>query len=142
MIDLSKHENRSNYCNNKMTIITMSYSCCSSIPKCRKWKWVRFFCFVASPRWLTNFIKDYKISYRRVIRFLFKKEIKSLEILWNLRYNFKFWCSQFQLSITLTLLLIRIKMVTNIELMFQERTSEKKVELYIDDLNKITYYTA
>jgi len=35
--------------------------------------------FAASPRWLTNFIKDFKISNCRVIRHLSKKEIKSPE---------------------------------------------------------------
>lgn len=35
------------------------------------------FHFVASPRWMTNFMKSHRISNRRVIRYLFKKEIKS-----------------------------------------------------------------
>ena len=59
-------------------------------------------------------------------------------------YNFKLWCSQFQPTITL-ILLSRIKPVANIELISRTytHTSEKKVELCIDDLNKITYsYTA
>jgi len=47
------------------------------------------FRFVASSRWLTNFIKNYGTSNRRVTRYLSKKEVKSPEEVMNSAIQFQ-----------------------------------------------------
>lgn len=104
------------------------------------------FRFVASSRWLTDFMKNYRISNRRVIRYLSKKEIKSPEEIMKSAIQFQTliqsistdYNSDFIINTDQTGCEYRVNVSRT-----YTHTGEKAVELYIGDLNKIIHsYTA
>jgi len=104
------------------------------------------FRFVASSRWLTDFIKTSRISNRRVIRYVSKREIKSPDEIIKSAIQFQNliqsisndYNSDFIINTDQTGCEYRV----NVSRTYTHK-GEKAVELYIGDLNKITHsYTA
>jgi len=104
------------------------------------------FRFVASPRWLSNFINAYRISNRRVTRYLSKKEIQSPKEILNSAIQFQNlilsistdYNSEFIINTDQTGCEYRVNVART-----YTHTNEKTVELFMGDLNKITHsYTA
>lgn len=104
------------------------------------------FQFTASASWLTNFIKNYGISNRRVVRYVSKKEIKSPEEISKSAIQFQNliqvistdYDSDYIINTDQTGCEYRV----NVSRTYTHK-GEKTVELFIGDLNKITHsYTA
>lgn len=101
--------------------------------------------FVASSRWLTDFIKNYGILNRSVTRYLSKKEIKSPEVM-NSEIQFQNLIQSISINYNSDFIIntdqTGCEYRVNVSRTYTH-TGEKTVELYIGDLNKITHsYTA
>lgn len=104
------------------------------------------FKFSASTSWLTNFIKNYKISNRRVVRYISKKEMQSPEQISKSAIHFQNliqlisadYDSDYVINTDQTGCEYRVNVSKT-----YTHTGEKTVELFLGDINKITHsYTA
>ncbi|XP_025154118.1 uncharacterized protein LOC112588423 [Harpegnathos saltator] len=102
------------------------------------------FRFVASNTWLTSFLHEYKISNRRVVRYLSKREIISPQAVMEYAVHFQElirsispdYDPDFIVNSDQTGCEYRVNVA-------RTYTGEKFVQLYIGDLNKVTHsYTA
>lgn len=104
------------------------------------------FHFVASSRWLTNFMKNYRISNRRVIRYLSKNEIKSSEEVLKSAIQFQnliqYISTDYNFDFIINTDQTGCEYRANVSRTYTHN-GKKTVELYIGDLNKVThFYTA
>lgn len=115
-------------------------------PKQESEEHINVFHFVASSTWLTNFLHEYRISNRRVVRYISKKEAISPEAVIKS-------AEEFQTLIQVILLDYDPDFVINTDQTGCEyrvnvsrtytHTGQKLVQLYIGDLNKVSHsYTA
>jgi hypothetical protein len=104
------------------------------------------FHFVASSTWLTNFLHDYRISNRRVVRYVSKKEAITPEVVIKSAKQFQTliqaispdYDPDFVINTDQTGCEYRVNVSRT-----YTHTGEKLVQLYIGDLNKVSHsYTA
>lgn len=104
------------------------------------------FRFVASSTWLTDFIKLYRISNRRVTRYISKKEIKSPDEIMNSAIQFQTLIQSISPEYNADFIIntdqTGCEYRTNVFRTYTHK-GEKLVEISIGDLNKVTHsYTA
>ncbi|XP_032675579.1 uncharacterized protein LOC116846167 isoform X2 [Odontomachus brunneus] len=100
------------------------------------------FRFVASNSWLTSFIREYKISSRRVVRYISKKEIVSpesvMESTIHFQYLIKAMLPDYDPDFIINSDQMDCEYRINVTRTYTH-TGEKLVQLYIGDLNKISH---
>jgi len=102
------------------------------------------FRFIASPRW-SNFLNAYRISNRRVTRYLSKKEIQSPKEIQNSAIQFQNLIQSISADYNSDFIIntdqTNCEYCVNVARTYTH-ANEKTVELSIEDLNKIHSYTA
>ena len=98
--------------------------------------------FTASPTWLNRFKSEFCISQRRVKKYIKQTERRSPEEIQRSAENFQAEIRSLTVASNLDLVINTDQMGCEYRLNIQrtlEHTGEKRVELYIGDLNKVTH---